>query len=88
VPTKAIVYKKFRAISTGQLHILRCFHLRPINVVVYHDPSPCAGLKSHLGVSFTLICFQRLSVPNLATRLCSWRNNRFTRGSFDPVLSY
>ena len=31
--------KNVRAISTGQLHTLRCFHLRPINVVVYHDPS-------------------------------------------------
>ncbi len=31
--------KNFRAISTGQLHPLRDFHLRPINVVVYHDPS-------------------------------------------------
>ena len=29
-----------RAISTGQLHTLRRFHLRPINVVVYHDSSP------------------------------------------------
>uniref|UniRef100_E6PDP0 Uncharacterized protein n=1 Tax=mine drainage metagenome TaxID=410659 RepID=E6PDP0_9ZZZZ len=46
------------------------------------------GLRSHLGVSFTLICFQRLSDPNVATRPCSWRNNRFTSGSFDSVLSY
>ena len=30
----------FRAISTGQLHTLRCFHPRPINVVVYHGSSP------------------------------------------------
>ena len=34
------VYQNFRAISTGQLHTLRRFHLRPINVVVYHDSSP------------------------------------------------
>lgn len=27
---------RHRAISTGQLHRLPCFHLRPINVVVYH----------------------------------------------------
>ena len=27
---------RLRAISTGQLHRLPCFHLRPINVVVYH----------------------------------------------------
>ena len=27
---------RLRAISTGQLHALLRFHLRPINVVVYH----------------------------------------------------
>ena len=37
---------------------------------------------------FPLRCFQRLSCPNIATRRCSWRNNRYTRGSFTPVLSY
>ncbi len=35
-----------------------------------------------------LICFQHLSDPNVATRLCPWRDNRFTSGSFNPVLSY
>ena len=25
-----------RAISTGKLHMLPCFHTRPIDVVVYH----------------------------------------------------
>ncbi len=25
-----------RAISTGKLHTLLCFHTRPINVMVYH----------------------------------------------------
>ncbi len=28
-----------RAISNGQLHVLLHFHIRPINVVVYHGPS-------------------------------------------------
>ena len=37
---------------------------------------------------FPLRCFQRLSRPNLATRLCRWRDNRSTRGSSTPVLSY
>ena len=37
--------------------------------------------KSHLQASFALRCFQRLSLPNLATRLCNWRYNRYTRGS-------
>jgi len=33
-------------------------------------------------------CFQRLSFPNVATRLCIWRYNRHTIGSFTSVLSY
>ena len=35
--------------------------------------------------SFPLRCFQRLSLPNLATRQCHWRDNRYTRGSSTPV---
>ncbi len=42
----------------------------------------------NLGVGFPLICFQRLSLPDLATRLCSWRYNRSTSGPSVPVLSY
>jgi len=37
-------------------------------------------MSSHLGVSFALICFQRLSIPNLATQQCTWRYNWYTRG--------
>ena len=55
-----------RMISTGKLHILLHFHFQPINVVVYDDPSG----KTHLGRSLALRCFQRLSLPNLATRPC------------------
>ena len=40
------------------------------------------------GVGFTLICFQRLSCPNIATQPCRWRDNWNTRGSSAPVLSY
>jgi len=32
-------------------------------------------MSPNLGIGFALICFQRLSFPNLATQLCSWRNN-------------
>ena len=55
-----------RMISTGKLHMLPHFHFRPIDVVVFHDPSG----KTHLGRSLALRCFQRLSRPNLATRPC------------------
>jgi len=34
----------------------------------------------NLGVGFVLRCFQRLSMPNLATQQCRWRDNWYTRG--------
>ncbi len=42
----------------------------------------------HLEEGFPLRCFQRLSLPNIATRRCHWRDNRNTSGSSNPVLSY
>ncbi len=44
--------------------------------------------RSRLEAGFPLRCFQRLSNPNVATRLCHWRDNRSTIGSSIPVLSY
>ena len=76
--------ERFRAISTDRLRTLPPVHLLPINVVVSHDPVR----KSHLEDGFALRCFQRLSRPNVDTRRCSWRHNRYTRGWSDPVLSY
>ena len=73
-----------RAISTGQLHALLRFHTRPIDVVVYHGSQARPGFEG----GFPLRCFQRLSRPHLATRLCRWRDNRSTRGASIPVLSY
>ena len=78
-----------RAISTGQLNALQRLHLRPINLVIYEGPS--GGLRpgrSHLQASFPLRCFQRLSLPHIATRRCDWRHNRYTRDTSTPVLSY
>ena len=73
-----------RAISTTRLRTLLHLHLWPIDVVVSHGPLK----KSHLVVGFALICFQRLSLPDIATLQCSWRNNRYTSGRSNPVLSY
>ena len=73
-----------RAISTGKLHTLLCFHTRPINVVVFHGSRG----RTRLEAGFPLRCIQRLSVPYLATLHCGWRHNRSTRGTFTPVLSY
>ena len=73
-----------REISTGKLHALLRFHTRPINVVVYHG----SQARPRFEAGFPLRCFQRLSLPYLATRLCRWRDNRSTRGTSIPVLSY
>jgi hypothetical protein len=55
-----------RMISTGKLNMLPHLHFQPINVVVFDDPSG----KTHLGRSLALRCFQRLSLPHLATQPC------------------
>ena len=73
-----------RAISTGKLRALPRFHLRPIDVVVFHGSSG----RTRFEVGFPLRCFQRLSRPHIATLHCGWRHNRSTRGASIPVLSY
>ena len=77
-------YQADRAIRIGKLNALPRFHIRPINVVVYHGSSGRPRLK----VGFPLRCIQRLSRPHIATRRCRWRDNRYTRGASIPVLSY
>ena len=47
-----------------------------------------ASGRSHLQARFPLRCFQRLSLPYIATRRCDWRHNRYTSGTSTPVLSY
>ena len=49
--------------------------------MVYHDSK-----IPYLEGGFPLRCFQRLSRPYIATLLRSWRNDRYTRGMFTPVL--
>jgi hypothetical protein len=73
-----------RSISTGHLHTLLCFQIRPINPIIYGEPQQ----KPHLETGFPLRCFQRLSLPYVANQPCSWRNNWHTRGTSVPVLSY
>ncbi len=53
-------------------------------VVVFHGSSGRTGFE----VGFPLRCFQRLSLPYIATLQCGWRHNRSTRGTSIPVLSY
>ena len=73
-----------RAIRTARLRLLPDFHLRPIDVMVYHGPRGRPRLEG----GFLLRCLQQLSRPHLATQRCSWRNNWYTRGTSIPVLSY
>ena len=73
-----------RRISTPRLNTLRCLHLAPINVVISHEPQTIP----YLGVGFPLRCFQRLSVPDIATGRCSWYYSPQTRGQSISVLSY
>ena len=78
-----------RPISTGQLRALPRFHFQPINLVVYKGSLEVLRPGTPgLEAGFPLRCFQRLSVPDMATRLCSWQNNRHTRGLSIQVLSY
>ena len=76
--------KAERTISTSTLSALLRVHASPIDQVVFLGPSG----RAHLEGGFPLRCFQRLSRPNVATRQCRWRDNRNTRGSSIPVLSY
>jgi hypothetical protein len=74
----------YRAIRTARLRRLPDFHLRPIDVLVWHGPRGRPRLEG----GFLLRCLQQLSRPHLATQRCSWRNNWYTRGTSIPVLSY
>ncbi len=81
-------WNAFRAISKARLRTSPSVRLPPIDQVVSLGPYHLAVGESHLGIGFPLRCFQRLSVPDLATRRCRWSDNRYTRGPFNPVLSY
>ena len=50
--------------------------------------TPLRDGKIILKVSFTLRCFQRLSILYIAIQPCHWHDNWYTRGIFNPVLSY
>ena len=56
-----------RPISTAQLNALLRSHLRPINLLVLKGSYSFEG-RSHLEVGLALRCFQRLSLPDVATQ--------------------
>jgi len=64
-------------------------HTRPITWSSSRSlQGSCDPGRSHLVEGFTLRCIQRFSLPDVATRRCRWRDNRYTRGPSNPVLSY
>ena len=71
-------------ISTPRLNGLLHLHLAPINVVISYESQTIPNLEG----GFALRCFQSLSIPDIATRQCHWRDSRQTRGQFSSVLSY
>src|SRR5688572_3684114 len=78
-----------RLISTSQLNVSLRLHIWPIDLVIFQESLGALWLgRSHLVEGFTLRCIQRFSLPDVATRRCHWRDNRYTRGPSNPVLSY
>ena len=74
--TSSLLWSSPRPISDSQLHVLPHFHLCPIYLVVFKGSYWITPGISYLKGGFTLRCLQRLSLPNLATRLCHWCDNR------------
>ena len=78
-----------RPISTGHLNILLHLQLQPIkHMCLYVVLLDWLNEISYLVAGFTLRCFQRLSLPNLATQPCNWCYNWCTICLSILVLSY
>ena len=58
-----------RNISTSQLNALLRLHLKPINVIISHGSITIPNLEA----GFPLRCFQRLSIPDIATEHSTWQ---------------
>ena len=65
-PRRPVDVIKRSTVSTAPLRASRPLHARPINLVVFQGSFACAT-KPHLEGGFPLRCFQRLSLPNVAT---------------------
>ncbi len=62
---------KLSTVSTGNLKASRPVQLRPIDRVVYPGSLASEDARNpRFGAGFTLRCFQRLSVPDMATQPC------------------
>jgi hypothetical protein len=80
---------KRSAVSTGQLSTLPCVHTRPIDPVVFREPSHLEGAGGLVSRGASrLYAFSVYPGRTLATQRCRWRDNWNTRGTSLPVLSY
>ena len=80
-------FLKIKPIEQLVLVSFTCYHASTSSLSTWWSSTALIGSPG-IEVSFPLRCFQRLSIPNIATLRCCWRNNRSTRGSSTPVLSY
>src|SRR5579871_5108665 len=67
-PRGVVNAAKRLAVSTGQLRRLPALHTRPIDPVVFREPSTQRVRRPRLAGGFTLRCLQRLSGPDIATQ--------------------
>ena len=60
---------KRSTVSTAHLRVFLPVQSRPINLVVYQGSlATCVACMSNLEGGFPLRCFQRLSLPHVATQ--------------------
>ena len=83
------VWSSPRPISTARLHTLLCFHLRPINHIIYvgsYLVNPVGELIFRWASNLDAFSFYplRTQLPGI----CRWRDNPYTGGPSVPVLSY
>ena len=64
---RAVEWSRPRLMSTSPLNTLLCLHAWPLNPVVFRESYLINSGRTHLRAGFPLRCFQRLSVPNIAT---------------------
>ena len=87
VPGRSLGWGRMRSI--GRLVSVSCMHCctSTSDLSTWWSATALIGRRC-FKVGFPLRCFQRLSLPDLATRLRGWRHDRPTRGLSIPVLSY
>ena len=83
------VWSSPRPISTARLHTLLCFHLRPINHIIYvgsYLVNPVGELIFRWASNLDAFSFYplRTQLPGIYR----WRDNPYTGGPSVPVLSY